>query len=459
MTDLTNNLAIIKAVVTKELLKKDFTGREGDKGEKGDRGDIGEVGPEGPVGKQGTQGPQGEVGPQGPKGDRGEQGPQGIQGPQGQSGNDGVDGIDGKDGIDGLNGADGKDGADGVGVKNVKINNNENLVLTLTDGSTVNAGKMPKSEVNQIVQGGAPGHFYVYSFTRQGGNLILRCNNNKVFSVDISDISPQDLEAILSRLTALESDVDTLQTDVTDLDVRVSTLESGGGSGSQQQGQRISALEVNDAVQDSDIDNLQVSVTALESNDTTQDTDIDNLQTSVTALESNDSVQDTDIDNLQTSVAALQPKNIRTTQQANQAINSAQLVLLDYDQTQYTTGSEDFTVSVDGRITVLNSGVYSISAGVTIQASALSAVSETALVVTRNSDIITGDTDNTTLDVNGQRIHTTATTIELDANDVIDARAFAVSALGVGTILAIILPILFGQSATQVNHLSVTKVG
>ena len=39
MTEFANNVAIIKAVVAKELLKKDFTGREGDKGEKGDKGD------------------------------------------------------------------------------------------------------------------------------------------------------------------------------------------------------------------------------------------------------------------------------------------------------------------------------------------------------------------------------------------------------------------------------------
>ena len=62
MTEFANNVAIIKAVVAKELLKKDFTGREGDKGEKGDKGDKGEtgekgesiVGPQGPVGSSGA---------------------------------------------------------------------------------------------------------------------------------------------------------------------------------------------------------------------------------------------------------------------------------------------------------------------------------------------------------------------------------------------------------------------
>ena len=55
MTEFANNVAIIRAVVAKELLKKDFTGREGDKGENGDKGDTGDkgesiVGPQGPVG-------------------------------------------------------------------------------------------------------------------------------------------------------------------------------------------------------------------------------------------------------------------------------------------------------------------------------------------------------------------------------------------------------------------------
>ena len=68
------------------------------KGEKGDKGDKGE------------QGVQGEQGPQGEQGIQGEQGPQGEQGVQGEPGND------------------------GVGIEKIELDENGNLVITLTNG-------------------------------------------------------------------------------------------------------------------------------------------------------------------------------------------------------------------------------------------------------------------------------------------------------------------------------------
>jgi hypothetical protein len=73
------------------------------------------------------------------------QGPQGIQGPQGDKGVDGKDGSDGKDGKDGLNGANGvngTDGEDGVSVVEAKIDFDDSLVLTLSDGKELNVGEV-----------------------------------------------------------------------------------------------------------------------------------------------------------------------------------------------------------------------------------------------------------------------------------------------------------------------------
>jgi len=73
------------------------------------------------------------------------QGPQGIQGPQGDKGADGKDGIDGKDGKDGLNGKDGVDGQDGdngVSVIDAKLDFDDSLVLTLSDGKELNVGEV-----------------------------------------------------------------------------------------------------------------------------------------------------------------------------------------------------------------------------------------------------------------------------------------------------------------------------
>lgn len=55
-------------------------------------------------------------------------------------GADGKDGIDGQNGVDGQDGKDGTNGADGRGITNTEINASGELVLTYSDGSTVNVG-------------------------------------------------------------------------------------------------------------------------------------------------------------------------------------------------------------------------------------------------------------------------------------------------------------------------------
>ncbi|WP_418778975.1 hypothetical protein [Hominenteromicrobium sp.] len=130
-------------------------GATGAQGEKGDKGDQGEQGIQGVQGEKGDQGEQGIQGVQGEKGDKGDQGEQGIQGDQGEkgdagadgaSGQNGTNGINGKNGVngqDGQNGQDGKDGQDGTagrGIDNAMIDNDGYLILTMTDGTTINAG-------------------------------------------------------------------------------------------------------------------------------------------------------------------------------------------------------------------------------------------------------------------------------------------------------------------------------
>ena len=130
-------------------------GIQGVQGEKGDQGEQGIQGVQGEKGDKGDQGEQGIQGVQGEKGDKGDQGEQGIQGDQGEkgdagadgaSGQNGTNGINGKNGVngqDGQNGQDGKDGQDGTagrGIDNAMIDNDGYLILTMTDGTTINAG-------------------------------------------------------------------------------------------------------------------------------------------------------------------------------------------------------------------------------------------------------------------------------------------------------------------------------
>ena len=131
------------------------TGAQGEKGDKGAQGEQGIQGVQGEKGDKGDQGEQGIQGVQGEKGDKGDKGEQGIQGVQGEkgdagadgaSGQNGTNGINGKNGVngqDGQNGQDGKDGQDGTagrGIDNAMIDNDGYLILTMTDGTTINAG-------------------------------------------------------------------------------------------------------------------------------------------------------------------------------------------------------------------------------------------------------------------------------------------------------------------------------
>lgn len=69
-------------------------------------------------------------------------GKDGIDGRDGADGRNGADGRDGADGKDGIDGKDGADGKDGIGIKGCSIDAEGNLILTLTDNTTLNAGNL-----------------------------------------------------------------------------------------------------------------------------------------------------------------------------------------------------------------------------------------------------------------------------------------------------------------------------
>lgn len=67
------------------------------------------------------------------KGEQGEKGEQGIQGIQGEKGQNGKDGTNGTNGID---------GKDGIGITNAEINISGELILTYSNGTSANLGKI-----------------------------------------------------------------------------------------------------------------------------------------------------------------------------------------------------------------------------------------------------------------------------------------------------------------------------
>lgn len=94
--------------------------------------------------------PKGDKGDQGPKGDKGDKGDT-IQGPAGRDGKDGINGYNGKDGRDGIDGKDGLDGKDGVSVVNAKIDFDNSLVLTLSNGNEIDCGVLSPALSDTIV--------------------------------------------------------------------------------------------------------------------------------------------------------------------------------------------------------------------------------------------------------------------------------------------------------------------
>jgi phosphotransferase system HPr-like phosphotransfer protein len=93
------------------------------------------------------------VGPQGLQGEKGEQGVKGDIGAPGKNGKDGKDGskgLDGLNGKDGTDGIDGKDGVDGISVVDARVDFDGSLVLTLSNGTEIDAGKVSSEQVENV---------------------------------------------------------------------------------------------------------------------------------------------------------------------------------------------------------------------------------------------------------------------------------------------------------------------
>ncbi len=89
----------------------------------------------------------------GTDGKNGTDGKDGKDGVNGKDGKDGINGKDGENGKDGANGKDGIDGKDGLGIADIKIDENGNFIFTMSDGSTINAGSVPKDDSVQAIAG------------------------------------------------------------------------------------------------------------------------------------------------------------------------------------------------------------------------------------------------------------------------------------------------------------------
>ena len=176
-------------------------GKDGADGEDGKDGVDGKPGQDGEDGKDGIDGINGKDGVSIVKSEINEKGELvltysdgtsinlgrvvGTDGKDGADGEDGKDGVDGKPGQDGADGADGKDGVDGIGISTVVINEKNELVITLSNGTVINLGnvkgdKGDKGEAGEDgVDGtdGKDGVSIVKSEINEKGELVLTYSN------------------------------------------------------------------------------------------------------------------------------------------------------------------------------------------------------------------------------------------------------------------------------------------
>lgn len=187
------------------------------RGAKGEKGDTGATGAQGEQGIQGEKGDKGDTGAAGRDGQDGEAGvgvasaaidaegklvitysdgtiatlgkvigPQGEQGVQGIQGEKGEQGIQGEKGDKGDTGAAEQDGQDGVGISRAEINAENELVLTLSNGQSINLGAV-KGEKGD--KGDAGVGIANVSIT-EAGNLKVTLTNNT--SIDLGNIKGAD---------------------------------------------------------------------------------------------------------------------------------------------------------------------------------------------------------------------------------------------------------------------------
>ena len=171
--DENGNLVITLTDDTVHNLGK-VTGAKGDKGDQGDKGDKGDKGDAGATGvgvksvtidEDGNLiitltddtvhnagkviGDKGEQGNQGDKGDKGDKGDTGIGVKSVTIDEDGNliitltdDTVHNAGKVNASNGENGRNGADGVGIENAVVDENGNLIITLTDGTVYNLGNV-----------------------------------------------------------------------------------------------------------------------------------------------------------------------------------------------------------------------------------------------------------------------------------------------------------------------------
>lgn len=126
------------------------------------------------------------------KGVKGDKGDKGDTGPAGKDGRDGRDGKDGKDGRDGV------DGKDGVGVVDAYIDFDGSLVIKLSDGNEIDAGRVVAESVAKEFNAFMTRGEIIPNQDGQTGKYLKTVNGQLEWS-QLGTIATQDLGTIATQ--------------------------------------------------------------------------------------------------------------------------------------------------------------------------------------------------------------------------------------------------------------------
>lgn len=110
----------------------------------------------------------------------GRDGIDGRDGRNGRDGKDGKDGAAGRDGRDGIDGVNGMDGNDGISIADIRLDFDNSLVITLSNGREINAGEILPPDItdrlkviiNQGASGGGSGGASLPDQTGNSGKFL-----------------------------------------------------------------------------------------------------------------------------------------------------------------------------------------------------------------------------------------------------------------------------------------------
>ena len=145
----------------------------------------------------------------------GRDGIDGRDGRNGRDGKDGKDGAAGRDGRDGVDGINGVDGADGISIADIRLDFDNSLVITLSNGREINAGEILPPDItdrlkiiiNQGASGGGSGGASLPDQTGNSGKFLTTDGTDALWSTPagsgdvVGPASSVDSELVLFNST------------------------------------------------------------------------------------------------------------------------------------------------------------------------------------------------------------------------------------------------------------------